>query len=221
MPTACTGGQGNRISKQCQKAGEVDHVEAPLHEGTHRFRCHMKMEVELSLQRHTLCLAERGFGAFVAQTPNPRDTRRLIQPTIYIGRGDRLVCAQLRRLGLPRLQTLGMCNLYSMTRNRDAIRRLFRVDMDRTGNQPPLPTIFPDQLAPVVRVRPDGVRLMETMRWGFPPPPNLGTRPVTNVGNTASPYWCSWLKPEFRCLVPATRSASTRTARRKSLTGLA
>jgi len=97
-----------------------------------------------------------------------------------------------------------MCNLYSMTRNRDAIRRLFRVDLDRTGNQPPLPTIFPDQLAPVVRVRPDGVRLMETMRWGFPPPPNLGTRPVTNVGNTASPYWCGWLKPEFRCLGPAT-----------------
>jgi putative SOS response-associated peptidase YedK len=45
---------------------------------------------------------------------------------------------------------------------------------------------------------------MEAMRWGFPPPPNLGSRPVTNVRNVASPYWRGWLKPEFRCLVPAT-----------------
>jgi len=97
-----------------------------------------------------------------------------------------------------------MCNLYSMTRNRDAIRHLFRVDVDHTANQPPLPAIFPDQFAPVVRIGHDGTRVMETMRWGFPPPPNLGTRPVTNVRNTASPYWRGWLKPEFRCLVPAT-----------------
>ena len=91
-----------------------------------------------------------------------------------------------------------MCNLYSMTRNRDAIRQLFNVDQDRTGNQPPLAGIFPDQLAPVVRVDRDGGRIMETMRWGFPPPPKLGTRPVTNVRNTASSCWRGWLKPEFR-----------------------
>jgi putative SOS response-associated peptidase YedK len=96
-----------------------------------------------------------------------------------------------------------MCNLYSMTRSRDAIRNLFRVGQDRTGDQPPLPAIFPDQLAPVVRVE-GGQRVMETMRWGFPPPPNLGTRPVTNVRNTRSSYWRAWLTPEFRCLVPAT-----------------
>jgi putative SOS response-associated peptidase YedK len=97
-----------------------------------------------------------------------------------------------------------MCNLYSLARSRDEIRRLFRADADRTGNQPPLPAIFPDQLAPVVRVDRDGVRVMEPMRWGFPPPPNLGTRPVTNIRNVVSPYWRGWLKPQFRCLVPAT-----------------
>jgi len=97
-----------------------------------------------------------------------------------------------------------MCNLYAMTHSRDAIRQLFRVGLDRTANQPPLPAVFPDQLAPVVRVGHDGARVMEMMRWGFPPPPNLGTRPVTNVRNVASPYWRGWLKPEFRCLVPAT-----------------
>ena len=42
------------------------------------------------------------------------------------------------------------------------------------------------------------------MRWGFPPPPNLGKVPVTNVRNLASPYWHGWLKAEWRCLVPAT-----------------
>ena len=32
----------------------------------------------------------------------------------------------------------------------DAIRNLFNVSQDRTGNMPPLPGIFPDYLAPVV-----------------------------------------------------------------------
>ena len=50
----------------------------------------------------------------------------------------------------------------------------------------------------------DGERELTMMRWGFPPPPNLGTRPVTNVRNLSSSYWRGWLKPEWRCLVPAT-----------------
>ncbi len=40
------------------------------------------------------------------------------------------------------------------------------------------------------------------MRWGMPPPPRTGGPPVTNVRNTSSPHWRSWLKPENRCLVP-------------------
>ena len=56
-------------------------------------------------------------------------------------------------------------------------------------------------MAPVVRRR-DGGRELSMMRWGFPPPPKVGTQPVTNVRNVASPYWRPWLKPEFRCLVP-------------------
>lgn len=54
-----------------------------------------------------------------------------------------------------------------------------------------------------MRVR-DGERELVTMRWGFPPPPKLSNRPVTNVRNVASPYWRAWLKPEYRCLVPST-----------------
>jgi putative SOS response-associated peptidase YedK len=96
-----------------------------------------------------------------------------------------------------------MCNLYSMTKSREAVTAFTRAMRDRTGNQPPLPAIFPDQLAPVVRTARDGVREVVTMRWGFPPPP-AGKRPVTNIRNLASSYWRAWMKPEFRCLVPAT-----------------
>jgi putative SOS response-associated peptidase YedK len=97
-----------------------------------------------------------------------------------------------------------MCNLYSLTKGQTAIRALARAMRDTTGNLPSLPGIFPDTMAPVVRTPRDGVRELTMMRWGFPPPPNLGTRPVTNVRNAASPYWRGWLKRDFRCLVPAT-----------------
>jgi putative SOS response-associated peptidase YedK len=95
-----------------------------------------------------------------------------------------------------------MCNLYSYTRTPDEVRRLLGVLRDRTGNQPALPAIFPDQLAPVVRTGRDGVREMAPMRWGLPPP-QAGLRPVTNVRNTDSAWWRPWLEPRWRCLVPA------------------
>ncbi|WP_245239286.1 SOS response-associated peptidase [Methylobacterium platani] len=96
-----------------------------------------------------------------------------------------------------------MCNLYSSARSQDEIRRTFAVDRDGAGNLPPLPGVFPDQMAPVVHMD-DGERVLTMMRWGFPPPPKVGTQPVTNVRNVASPYWRPWLKPAHRCLVPVT-----------------
>jgi len=95
-----------------------------------------------------------------------------------------------------------MCNLYSYTKSQDEARRLMRVLNDRTGNQPPLPAIFPDQMAPVVRTGRDGLREMLPMRWGRPSP-QAGGRPVTNVRNTKSAWWRPWLEPRWRCLVPA------------------
>ena len=74
-----------------------------------------------------------------------------------------------------------MCNLYSITKSQQAIRDLVKTMRDLTGNMPPLPAIFPDKLAPVVRTAPDGVRELVMMRWGFPPPqyPAVkSTRPV-------------------------------------------
>lgn len=44
-----------------------------------------------------------------------------------------------------------MCNLYSITTNQAAIAALFRVVNRYVGNLPPMPGVFPDYPAPVVR----------------------------------------------------------------------
>jgi putative SOS response-associated peptidase YedK len=126
-----------------------------------------------------------------------------------------------------------MCNLYSMTRNVDAIRRLFKVDPlhDRTGNLPPMPGIYPDYPAPIVRNGSEG-RELATARWGMPSSqralmdatkkraqkleakgkavdfkellrlePDGGT---TNIRNVNSSHWRRWLDPANRCLAPFT-----------------
>ena len=44
-----------------------------------------------------------------------------------------------------------MCNLYSITTNQAAIIALFHVINRYVGNLPPMPGVFPDYPAPVVR----------------------------------------------------------------------
>ena len=95
-----------------------------------------------------------------------------------------------------------ICNLYSITTNQAAIIALFRVINRYVGNLPPMPGVFPDYPAPVIRNADAGTEMV-TMRWGMPPPPRTGGPPVTNIRNTSSPHWRMWLKPENRCLVPA------------------
>jgi putative SOS response-associated peptidase YedK len=102
-----------------------------------------------------------------------------------------------------------MCNLYSMTSNKAAIRDLARTMLDSVGNLPPLPGIYPDYAAPIVRSGEDGERELVMARWGMPSPAftleNRKTDPgVTNIRNTKSPHWRRWLAPEHRCLVPLT-----------------
>lgn len=124
-----------------------------------------------------------------------------------------------------------MCNLYSHTRSVDAIRRLFDKFRSEPTNLPPMPGIFPDYAAPIIRNTPDGAELALT-RWGMPSPRNVldeavakraeklaaKGKPVdidqlrrmepdsgvTNVRNTKSPHWRRWLGVESRCLVPFT-----------------
>jgi putative SOS response-associated peptidase YedK len=74
------------------------------------------------------------------------------------------------------------------------------------GNLPPMPGVFPDYPAPVIRNTDSGCKLA-MMRWGMPPPQRTGGPPVTNIRNTSSPDWRGWLKPENRCLVPASSFA--------------
>lgn len=62
-----------------------------------------------------------------------------------------------------------MCNLYSVTKGQAATRALARAMVDRTGNMPPLPGIFSDYGAPIVREGPDGRELV-LARWGMPSP---------------------------------------------------
>jgi putative SOS response-associated peptidase YedK len=94
-----------------------------------------------------------------------------------------------------------MCNLYSITTNQAAIIALFRVVNRYVGNLPPMPGVFPDYPAPVVR-NTGAERELTMMRWGMPPPPKFGGPPVTNIRNTSSPHWRGWLKPENRCMAP-------------------
>ncbi|MGJ4899144.1 SOS response-associated peptidase [Bradyrhizobium oligotrophicum] len=124
-----------------------------------------------------------------------------------------------------------MCNLYSMTKNVDAIRRLFGALNSHVGNLPSMPGIFPDYPAPIVR---NGAEAREIFmaRWGMPSSqraqmdatkkraeklqakgktvdfkellrmePDGGT---TNIRNVGSAHWKRWLDPGHRCLVPFT-----------------
>ena len=79
---------------------------------------------------------------------------------------------------------------------------IFRVMNRYVGNLPPMPGVFPDYPAPVVR-NAGAERELIMMRWGMSPPPRAGGFPATNIRNTTSPHWRGWLKPENRCLVPA------------------
>lgn len=101
-----------------------------------------------------------------------------------------------------------MCNLYSLTKGQAAILAMARVMVDRTGNLAPMPGIFPDDAAPVVRTGAEGRELC-LARWRMPSPAfalkgRKTDTGVTNVRNVASPHWRRWLVPASRCLVPFT-----------------
>jgi len=122
-----------------------------------------------------------------------------------------------------------MCNLYSITINQAAIIALFRVVNRYVGNLAPMPGVFPDYQAPIVRNETEG-RELATARWGMPSSsktlmdatrkrgeklqakgktvdfkellrmePDSGT---TNIRNVGSKHWARWLGAESRCVVP-------------------
>jgi putative SOS response-associated peptidase YedK len=60
-----------------------------------------------------------------------------------------------------------MCNLYSQTRNVEAIRRLFRVADHRATAIDPQPAIFPGWNGSAIRKAEDGERELVTMSCSF------------------------------------------------------
>lgn len=52
-----------------------------------------------------------------------------------------------------------MCNLYSITTNQAAIAALFRVVNRYVGNLAPMPGVFPDYPAPLIRNTENGTEL--------------------------------------------------------------
>jgi putative SOS response-associated peptidase YedK len=125
-----------------------------------------------------------------------------------------------------------MCNLYSLRTNQRDLLGYSNSVHDRLGNLPPLPGIFPDYRAPIIRVAGDGKREMVMARWGMPSSQAaqlaatkkraekleakgkavdfkelLRMEPdggTTNIRNTASKHWKRWLGVENRCVVPFT-----------------
>jgi hypothetical protein len=94
----------------------------------------------------------------------------------------------IRRQHRGRVNDSLVCNLYSITTNQVAVIALFRV----INRYAPIPGVFPDYPAPVIRNAEAG-REMTLMRWGMPPPSRTDGPPVTNICNTSSP----------RCMVEA------------------
>ena len=99
-----------------------------------------------------------------------------------------------------------MCNLYSITSGPRAIQEFTQAILNAAGNLQPLPAVFPDTAAPIVRHGETG-RELALARWGMPSPAfalkNRATDPgVTNIRNTKSPHWRRWLGSEHRCVVP-------------------
>ena len=99
-----------------------------------------------------------------------------------------------------------MCNLYSMTRPRDAVLKFFDISDNRATAFAPSDAIFPGYEAPVIRLAADGERELSVMNWGFLRlEKGKAPRRVTNTRDDkilGSPFWKKSFE-QRRCLVPA------------------
>jgi len=89
-----------------------------------------------------------------------------------------------------------MRNLYSITTNQEAIRALFRVVNRYVGNLPPMPGVFPDYPAPVIRNTDAGTEMVR-MRWGMPP--SNTAKPVHGAANRRRDRPLQWLDVNQPC----------------------
>ncbi|MEO0566536.1 MAG: SOS response-associated peptidase family protein [Pseudomonadota bacterium] len=110
-----------------------------------------------------------------------------------------LICNAHVLLGIP------MCNLFSNLLALDAMRSLFKIDIETLGNAEPLPAVFPDIAAPIVRLDEEGRRHLHLARCGWNKA-KFGW--VTNIRNLQGWPWKYEIEQDWnRCLVPATSFA--------------
>jgi putative SOS response-associated peptidase YedK len=60
-----------------------------------------------------------------------------------------------------------MCNLYSIRRPRDKVIGLFGISNVNDGVHLELPAVYPDAMAPIIRLDDNGARNLTMMRWGL------------------------------------------------------
>ena len=112
-----------------------------------------------------------------------------------------------------------MCNLYSMSRSRAEVGRLFRVTDNCMAAFEPRDAIFPGHVAPIVRVAADGERELVAMSWGFVlPQPGKAPCRVTNTRDDKvlkSRFWTPSFR-QRRCLVPASSFCEPHDGRKPS-----
>lgn len=85
-----------------------------------------------------------------------------------------------------------MCYLYSINKTLEEVLQLVKALRDVNNNRPPLPFIFPNYEAPIVRLE-NGERIISNAHWGLPSPAFAFQGPnsdpgITNVRNTASAH---------------------------------
>ncbi|MFC7378291.1 SOS response-associated peptidase [Brevundimonas sp. GCM10030266] len=125
-----------------------------------------------------------------------------------------------------------MCNLYSVGKHQQAILQMAEAMTPDVGNFPPIPGVFPDYQAPVLRRNAAGQTELAMPRWGMPSSKKAifdaattradklrakgkdvdfdelhkmePDKGTTNIRRTDSRHWAPWLGVEHRCLVPFT-----------------
>lgn len=85
-----------------------------------------------------------------------------------------------------------MCNLYSTTKNTEAILRLVQEWEDAMRNIPVLHAIYPDYTSPVIKQRGDQ-RVLGFGRWGLPSLKDAVTdKPNRGTANIRHPWFGDW-----------------------------
>ena len=90
-------------------------------------------------------------------------------------------------------------------------------DAQHHRQMPPMPGVFPDYLAPIVRQAPTARELM-LARWGMPGPPQFGGAPITNLRNTKARTGARGSNPKTGARCPSIPFANTPTPSRAAKT---